>query len=1679
MRTDLLRSAQGLLPALLLLLAARPAPPMAPAVEPASASLPAGVPCLDNIECADCNPCTHDVCAPGVCLGGDRPGWHCFGDASCPNGTCSFFGAGVTQCVNAAVSEWDLGKCQNSHTCTLTGLQQLQYCQSGVCVASTLLCPALQDCNPFRYGLYGLGTCRPTCIGDSQCTDGLFCNGLEECDTYGMRTGIAGICYTEGTCQGGSNDGAACVLHSECDSNLCTTNPCGQGAPCFEPNSPDAVACIGAFPDNVLAGTYAGVCCGFGRCCDDGSCSRTAKKNCPAAWLGTGDSASTETSDDSAGCAVPGTGNPLMGWDPRCPQYSAGIVPRGAFTLDNDQWTPQGLPPVIGNAECEPNFEIGDDYTLDIPDGRFLKVRTVRYYVGAANWTEAYGTTLIAFYDDQARLIRDHRGSQTPRSAALQTVTINATLDPDDEIIIPKSGYLVFSVHPDSDASKFIVLTTTGPPDSGGNDEAVVWLNGGVASAASVLGPGIPGVMAIEIVGDEVDPPVGACCDVAGGQCSVELEWVCRQAGNAFQGIGTLCQACSGDDVTPCASGTDCTTCRGGTEDGLDCGDPSSAIACRNGGGYCPGGTCLPFLPACSTTACCNTFTGQCAETSSGLCCPGRCGGVETGPLCDDAADCPPQVTCIGLCTGGETQTCLSDSDCVPADECVPGCPPNAVGQGYGSNCTPNCCREPPAQYTGGDNCEDVVVHILNVNPDPNVTTTVTITGDNSAASLPDSCQILFVCSLCDPPIPERGWWEAFAISDCANLRVDYCCSDPLRQIQWGFLSNDCPCSGATSHSLPVPPPVGILEDDSEFGWPFCNDGNLWHTFGPLPAGHYFYPVFSATDESRGPYQMHVTAAACPRRACCLSDAMCVDDLTNAVGMACPNGQGDCPPGATCSFCTELNMFDCDDAGGYWLGEGRLPAGEDAVVECVSGRCDIGSCCHGGGICRDALAALPPCSPTETVNCITRAMCDAFDGRFVGGARCHYPVDPCPICELERDDNCQLRAGGEDYELGTLSDLAAGQMAADDFIPQGDSISRLCVTGQYVSQDPNQPDVKCADDSGVVDKFLVRVYANDPASNLPGSLIGEATATVTSKGLDHTTNYLEWHKLQLQLSSPITGLTPGQCHWLEVTNNTNETTIPDAVNKCRFYWASHISVGGSHEGNRYSAIAAATPAPLNGPSPYVLGNHRAVDMIFCLDIPFEANGCGDIAGACCACDATTCGDSTRLWTCNAQTREWHGEDPDCSDVTCSGDPPPGDTCDPDKDGTPDGAIVATDGHYVAHTQCTNTDGPSGDRCPPCYVFDNDLWYSYTSTCTGTLTLSMCGSGMSYDALIAAYTNYADRRTCRCPGETGKGTTSWPPEATTSGDEGCHRGFIGSGFLTGRVQKGDCILVRLGGYGAAVGDASLTIQCEPLICPIADAPTIVQHDSDPKATTSLVDLKMNRYLGIRVPPGAAGRQQAIRVDFVNLPPPFDIWNGRQLWVQEPVSICESSGTDAPGPPCPGGSTATFMRSFLGCTPFYRDWTTVPGGVIYITHPGIVPSRTFAPAVNAEYEIRMIDFDCSASDPRNYSAPITPLQNRYGDMAGPFDFSGGYYTSPEGNNVGITTDVTAILNKFANRPGAPIKPRADLEPCRLDSKINISDVNQALNAFRNLPYPFAPGSGNCPSLDPCAYNSAGQE
>ena len=82
-----------------------------------------------------------------------------------------------------------------------------------------------------------------------------------------------------------------------------------------------------------------------------------------------------------------------------------------------------------------------------------------------------------------------------------------------------------------------------------------------------------------------------------------------------------------------------------------------------------------------------------------------------------------------------------------------------------------------------------------------------------------------------------------------------------------------CPCGALTSRTT------------SGRGAPVCSDDNVWMTFQTLPAGIYYYPVFS--DESQlqsptGPYQFQITAAECTGACCDAALGICTDAVAES-----------------------------------------------------------------------------------------------------------------------------------------------------------------------------------------------------------------------------------------------------------------------------------------------------------------------------------------------------------------------------------------------------------------------------------------------------------------------------------------------------------------------------------------------------------------------------------------------------------------------------------------------------------------------------------------------------------------------------------------------------------------------------------------------------------------------------
>ncbi|MFQ5495660.1 MAG: hypothetical protein ACE5EX_09810, partial [Phycisphaerae bacterium] len=250
-----------------------------------------------------------------------------------------------------------------------------------------------------------------------------------------------------------------------------------------------------------------------------------------------------------------------------------------------------------------------------------------------------------------------------------------------------------------------------------------------------------------------------------------------------------------------------------------------------------------------------------------------------------------------------------------------------------------------------------------------------------------------------------------------------------------------------------------------------------------------------------------------------------------------------------------------------------------------------------------------------------------------------------------------------------------------------------------------------------------------------------------------------------------------------------------------------------------------------------------------------------------------------------------------------------------------------------------------------------------------------------------------------------------------------------------VAPGDYFVraMKSGGWG---GDYSLTLTTEPRACVVASTP---QAD---------VVASKNRYLSFVA--GNPGQLTAVRITFTSAPGSNPDLTGQTAWVAAPQLVSENGGAINPLPGFP-----SFQNATLSCDPVFMDWSGL--GTVHVYHQSIAPGF--------EFSIQAVVQDCPLTDEANFSPPLTLAQSRWGDATGSFDSINRVWTAPDGV-VDVTSDVIAIIDKFAGRGGAPIKARVDLEPAVPDRLINISDATRALDAFRGRAYPFDPGPPPCP-------------
>ena len=214
-----------------------------------------GFGCVTDDDCDDSNACTTDSCADGTCTNALI---NCSDTDPCTTDSCD----PATGCTHARNDPC----CGSSNLCCGVDCGDDDLCTTdtcnpvdGSCNNEAVVCPDRQTCDP------DTGECVP-CITDSDCDDGLFCNGVEQC--------------VDGNCQAGT---PPCANDETCDEDNDACLPCnveiddGRAVVCHlpqeNPDNPQTLI-IGepALNEHLNHGDYEGAC----------NCPCSANDDCPA-----------------------------------------------------------------------------------------------------------------------------------------------------------------------------------------------------------------------------------------------------------------------------------------------------------------------------------------------------------------------------------------------------------------------------------------------------------------------------------------------------------------------------------------------------------------------------------------------------------------------------------------------------------------------------------------------------------------------------------------------------------------------------------------------------------------------------------------------------------------------------------------------------------------------------------------------------------------------------------------------------------------------------------------------------------------------------------------------------------------------------------------------------------------------------------------------------------------------------------------------------------------------------------------------------------------------------------------------------------------------------------------------------------------------------------------------------
>ncbi len=349
-------------------------------------------------------------------------------------------------------------------------------------------------------------------------------------------------------------------------------------------------------------------------------------------------------------------------------------------------------------------------------------------------------------------------------------------------------------------------------------------------------------------------------------------------------------------------------------------------------------------------------------------------------------------------------------------------------------------------------------------------------------------------------------------------------------------------------------------------------------------------------------------------------------------------------------------------------------------------------------------------------------------------------MSPPPVLSCDDPARCQLPdqlGHGSGGSFALTSDRAAaggnGYWVADDFhVASSGDITQLCWTGIYHNFSTN---ADCG--AGATDDFQVVYYQADGANGRPGTVRAgpflQSAGTLVGVSRNATGNLvLNHNEYRFEASHAPVSTAAGECLWIEITNSGAT---------CNWLWSTAPPGNGRSYQDQNSVPGAQ----------YAAATLNNVDLAMCV-------GPAPLA---------------------------------LTPTSCAVPPPPNNDC---VNATPIG-----NGTLAFSTTSATTDGP--DEPGACSFFgytqiDNDVWLCYTASCTGHVTVSLCGS--SFDTKMAVYNTTAS---CTCPSG---------PSAIGCNDDFCSL----QSQVTFASVAGHKYLIRIGGYQGATGDATMAVSCGP-------------------------------------------------------------------------------------------------------------------------------------------------------------------------------------------------------------------------------------------------------------------------